>query len=165
MAIVSDGFFMHVDLVDTGGNKSTKKYKLVAADFATAQAAATSILAGLAGVTEALVKSYRLGEALVEDAAVYGSGEIENIGQVVAKLETAPKTVNIEIPAPLPALFVGASGPDYNVLDPANVALQTYIALWEASGVASLSDGEFVRDSATAGNFSGKRTHRGSKKG
>lgn len=165
MAITSKGFYLHVDLVDKGGNKSTKKYVLTAADVATATADAAIIIAALEAVTEALVREYRLGERFSEDAAAYGSGEIENIGQVVAKLVTAPKTVNIQIPAPLDSLFQALSGPDYNELDPSNLDLQAYIALWEAGAQAVLSDGESVRDSATAGNFYGKRIHRGSRKG
>lgn len=165
MALASSGFYLNVDLVDQGGNRSTLRYDLVAADFATAQADVAIILAALGAVTTALVYAYRLGERFVEDALSFGVGEIENLGLVTAKLGTAGKTVNIKIPAPEPGLFVSAAGPDYNEMDPAAGATITYLAIWENPGQAQISDGEFLRDTATAGNWTGKRIHRGSRRG
>lgn len=165
MALSSTGFFLNVDLVDQGGNKSTLRYDLVAADFATAEADVATILAALDAVTTALIYAYRIGEKYVEDALSYGVGEVENIGLVVAKLTTAGKTVNVKIPAPEDALFIGAAGPDYNEMDPNNAATIAYLAIWENPGQAQISDGEHVRDTATAGNWTGKRIHRGSRKG
>lgn len=165
MALASQGFFLTVDLVDQGGNKSTLRYDLVAADFATAETDAATIIAALNAVTTALIYAYRLGEKYVEDTLAFGAGEIENIGLVTAKLVTPGKTVNVKIPAPEDTLFVGASGPDYNEMDPNEALTQAYLAIWENPGQAVISDGEYLRDSATAGNWTGKRIHRGSRKG
>ena len=166
MSINSTGFFLTATVVDQGGNQATLRYELVAADFAAAETAAAGILTFLDAVSGAQVVSYRVGEAFAENADFYGAGEIENIAQITSKLVTDGKTANIKIPAPLDGVFVAASGPDYNVVDPADAAVINYVSIWEAgSGYATLSDGESVRDSATAGNFYGKRIHRGSRKG
>lgn len=166
MALNSTGFFLTVTVADQGGNQATLRYDLVAADFTAASTAAAGILTFLGAVSGAQVQSYRVGEAYAEDTDFFGSGEIENIAQITAKLTTDGKTANIKIPAPLDAIFVAASGPDYNVVDPSDTAVINYVSIWEAgTGYATLSDGESVRDSATAGNFYGKRVHRGSRKG
>lgn len=165
MALNSTGFFLNVTLSDQGGNKATLRYDLVAANFTDAQTARTAILALLGAVTDAQVVSYSLGEGFVEDTDFYGSGEIENVGLAVCKLTTDGKTVNVRIPAPVDGIFVAASGPDYNELDPADADLQAYLAIWEAAGYATISDGESVRETSTAGNFWGKRIHRGSRLG
>ena len=165
MTLQATGWTYTVVLSDQGGNPSKLIYSLVATNYTDAAVAAATIIAALTAVTDLAIKSTSLSENYDEDTLVYGTAEAENVALIVAKLTTAGKTVNIRIPGPKDALFVAASGPEYNVVDPSNTALQDYLAIWEALGLATISDGETIRDSATAGNFSGHRIHRGSRKG
>lgn len=165
MALVSDGFYLNVQLRDQGGNPATLRYDVQGADYATAQANAAIIVAALDLVTTALVYAYWLGEKFVEDTLQFGVGEVENVALITAKLTTPGKTVPIRLPAPEPTLFVATEGPDFNEMDPNNLVTQAYLAIWEAGAQALISDGETIRDSATAGNWTGKRIHRGSRKG
>jgi hypothetical protein len=169
MAISLTGWVVRVTVADQGGNKSTLKFPIDPAalgggtEYADAAAIRTTILSYLDAVSTAQVVSHSLSEVYDEDTDFYGTGEIENIAQVTAKLVTAGKTANIRVPAPITSLFVALSGPDYNDVDPANVDMQNYLSLFETD--VMVSDGEHIRDSATAGNWTGKRIHRGSTRG
>lgn len=167
MALVSQGFSLSVTLSDQGGNKSTLKYDLVAADFATAVTAAATVIAALDAVTDAAIVAYSLAERFEEDTSAFGLGEVENVASIVARIDAAEqKYATIRIPAPVDGIFQAASGPLYNVVDPADVALVAYLDIWDSTGgVANLSDGEKLVDPGTAGNVTGKRIHRGSRRG
>jgi hypothetical protein len=166
MALQSTGFRLKATLVDQGGNKATREFFLTAADYAAAQTAATAILAALASVTQALVRDYHLGEWFEEDTDVFGSGEIENIASLSARIDSSEiKYATVLIPAPADGLFQEATGPLYNVIDPSDAAVVAYLALWQTGQSATLSDGETLLNPATAGNVSGKRIHRKSRKG
>jgi hypothetical protein len=166
MALTSKGFYLHVTLVDQGGNRAVLRYDLTGVDFATATANATNILAELAGVTDAAVWSYNLGEAFEDGAISYGGGEVENVASISARIDsTEQKYATIRIPAPSDGIFSAAGGPGYNIVDPADVDLLAYLATFETGEDALLSDGEALDTVATAGNVTGKRIHRKSRKG
>lgn len=166
MALVSVGYIGSVVLVDQGGNKATLRYDLNGIDHATALLNMQAIITDLDAVTTALVLSYSVAEAYQEDTSLFGVGEIENQALFTAKLAGTPlKFVNLKVPAPVDGIFIGATGPEYNEVDTSNALAQAYLANFEAGAEANVSDGENVRDSATAGNWTGKRIHRGSRKG
>lgn len=169
MALVSAGFFLTVDIADSGGNKSRLSYSLTSADLATAVTDVATILAELDPVTDGVVTGYRFGEAYAEDTAFFAVAgvQIENIASIVARID-APmaKYANIKIPAPAPGIFQAANGPLSNEIDPADTDLVAYLNLFEtAGGVVTLSDGETLVSPGTAGNVKGKRIHRRSRKG
>jgi hypothetical protein len=159
------GWLLAVVLSDIGGKKFNLRYAMTAADYTTAATDRTTLLSRLDAVTDCEIMSHSLTEKFGEDGDVFGTDEGENQAEIVAKLTAPLKTVNIFIPAPIAAMFVAASGPDYDVVDPTNVSLQAYLSSFEAAGLATTSDGETIRDSATAGNFTGKRIHKASRKG
>jgi len=166
MALNSVGWYLHVILVDQGGNKSVLRYDLTAADASTAAADAATVMAELGPVTDAAITGYALGEKFEEDATFFGNGEIENIAALSARLDTdEQKFATIKIPAPADGIFKAASGPDYNVVDVADADLVAYLNLFATGEQAYLSDGEALLSPGTAGNVTGKRIHRGSSKG
>jgi hypothetical protein len=166
MSLVSQGFLLTVTLSDTGGNKSILKYKLQAADFATATTDAGTILTALAAVTDALLLAYHLSEVFEEDSALYGSGEVENVASMSARIDAAEvKYATVRIPAPSDGIFQAASGPLYNVVDPGDTDLVAYLNVFVDTAEAYLSDGENLLSPGTAGNVTGKRIHRKSRKG
>lgn len=164
MALVSGGFELVVSLIDNGGNVSNKVYNLDSADAAAAASDAGTVLTALQGVTQAVVKSYRVSQVFVEDNLVLPAGmvQVENIAEIVMQLTSSPlKKVAHAIPAPNPAIFVGTQGPSANIVDTDNTALVDYASIWLVSGPATISDGEKIELPI----LSGKRIHRASRRG
>ena len=168
MAITSDGFELSVSLVDSGGDQSTLRYQLVAADMTAALAAAATILSRLDTVTDAVVKGYFVGERYTEDAlSLPGSGvQVEQRATVICQIDSDPlKKVAINIPAPADGLFVGGpgTGDGYNTIDTTDAGLALYTDIWAVSGaIATISDGEYLSDAPI---LRGRRTHRQSSRG
>lgn len=156
-------------LIDQGGNESHQTVDLVGASDALIAAILTNVdtlYTRLLGVTDCVVKSVFV-TYVMEDAAVsYGTGEAENVALIVADIDDVmDKTVNIRVPAPKDAIFKGAAGKDFNTVDTADAAVIAYLSSFETGGLATVSDGETIKDSATVGNWFGKRIHRGSRRG
>lgn len=173
MALVSDGFYVYVSLVDSGANTSTLSYQLVAADAAAAALAAGTILTNVAAVTNAAIKGYTIVERYIENAlALPGAGvHVEDRASVVVQLASSPlKSSTIVIPAPEIDLFLTTQGDGSNIIDVSanNTDLRAYVAMFNdgGAGIATISDGEQVDASASnTGIKRGTRTHRGSSRG
>jgi len=162
MAYVANGFFMSVDLVDNGNNKTTKTYDLQGADLAEATTNAGTILTALAAVTDATIKGYNIGSRFTNDAFAFPAANvnIENLALITLGITNDPtKSATITIPAPKSTLFVETSGAGANNFSNSGAG-QTYWQLFTVGGEAYLSDGETAEVF-----FSGKRIHRGSRRG
>lgn len=167
MALTSQGFVLTVTLVDNGGNVSNLSYALTSANFTEAGTDSATILAALAGVTDAVVKAYNVGERFKESALTLpGTGiQVENTAVLSALITgEVDKWARIVIPAPKPAIFVGLSGAAANQIDPTDTEVQAYVSLFDATGEATISDGETVQ-APSASTLNGKRVHRGSRRG
>lgn len=173
MALASKGTFLNVTLADEAGNKSTVRYDLSYADLAALSTAVTAgdvagILAALNAVTDAQIVGYAMGQSFAEDADFYGAAgsEVENIALISAKIDSAVpgQYASLRIPAPNIGIFEAAQGEGKNIVDITDVALQTYLALFD-TGACRVSGGEVIENPATAGNFKGKRIHRASRNG
>jgi len=165
MAQTSVGWTLDVTLVDSSGvNTAVKHYELVAADGTEAADAADTILTALAGVTDAAVKGYVIGERFAETGTftLPTDAEIENQALLVGRLDGNPfKKWSTTIPAPKIGIFVLSTGPSRNIVDLADTAVVAYRALFQSPGnVATISDGETLDVLE-----SGKRIHRQSSKG
>ncbi len=166
MALVTQGWQLHVVLTDQGGNQSTLRFDMTAATHLLAEPDRVAILAALAAVTDCAVTAHYLREVFQEDSVLFGTGEGENIASISARIDNAAiKYATVKIPAGVAGLYQAAEGPLYNVVDPADAALITFLELWETGGEALLSDGEALDSPSTAGHVTGKRIHRGSRKG
>lgn len=180
MALVSTGWSASIKLVDSGGNPAFIRPDIVAAD-ATEAATNTLFIANLlAVITDALVVSYSYTETFAEDSgAKYGDpgSEVEARAEVTCPLEAPGKSHTFVIPAPNDVLFMSTVGPGKNKVNVNSGPLLAYINCFTnetgystpgPDAIALVSDGEKIRpDNDNDQPFvdSGKRTHRGSRKG
>lgn len=163
MALTSAGFWLSVTLVDNGNNETTKRYQLNSADADAAATDSATVLAALAGVTDAVVRSYFFYENFVEGSFAFPAAgvQIENQALLDFNIVGHPeKTATLTIPAPKPAIFVDTSGAGANVVDTSDAALITYRDLFRTGGVAYISDGEVANSLVR-----GRRIHRHSLRG
>lgn len=162
MALVSGGYFLSIVLVDTGNNHTTLTFELTAVTAAAAEIDALAIIAVLNPVTDAVIKTYRVGQRFIENAFAFpAAAEIEKKASIVALISgESEKTCQFKIPAPNVGIFQGTDGEAFNLVDIADVALLAYALIWQTAGEATISDGEVM------GNLlRGKRITVGSTKG
>ena len=142
MAIVAGGFFLNVTVIDRQNDSITLSYELQSADYATALVDAATILAALDGVSSANVAGYNILSRFFEDAlTVPAVGDNSIKGRISAR-KTDGYAATIDIPAPLEAIFVGATGANNNIVDLADPAVSAYVDLFKAGAEAFVSDGE-----------------------
>lgn len=140
------------------GNKTSKKYVLQGADYATARANADAVKSALGNVTGAVIQSDRLTEVTKISSNFAGAGvQVENIASLAVKT-VADKSAVAFIPAPVDSIFIGSSGDTANIVDIADADLVAYFNALSANTL--LSDGEIPNTLV-----GGKRIHRKSKKG
>lgn len=142
MAIQDDGWFMNLSVIDRQNDDITLRFDLRAADHAAASAAAGTILAALDGVSSVNVLGYNLLNRFFEDApSVPAIGDASVKARIKAR-KTDGYATTFDIPSPQEAIFVGATGANNNIVDVADAAVQAYVDLFKAAGVAFISDGE-----------------------
>lgn len=157
MALALAWRLLTVDLVDTGGNTTTRSYRLTAADDATALTDAAAILTAIGNVSDCTVKGYSVGSVFVEGSlALPAAAEVENQLQITVPIFAKPnKSGTMTIPSPKVGIMQNTSGQGFNQPDFTDAALQAYINLFTTGGKATLSDGEV----AVLANAKGKRIH------
>lgn len=167
MALVSGGFELHVQLVDSSGVDVSKLvYQLTAADADEGATQSATILGLLNTVTDAAIKGYSLLERFVENALVLPAAvEVENRAVITARIFGEPgKSATIVIPAPSIGIFQSPTGSGRNIVDTADADLLAYLGIWqETGGIATISDGEELANASVI--VAGKRTHRKSSNG
>jgi len=163
MALVADGFDLVVQLVDTGGNQTTRTYRLDSADAAAAATDSGTIMTALNAVTDAAISGYSINTRFVENALTYpADAEVENNARITAKIVGRPnRSATIEIPAPNVGIFTGTEGPAFNVVDMSDAALLTFLGLFDGSGPVLVSDGESIIVSSAVGKRIHKKSIRG----
>lgn len=158
MALVSVGYEMTVQLVDTSGSSSILSYSLTAPDLATAVTDGATIRNRLIAITKSKIAKYRIIEVFEEDAFTLPTNA-ENVmkAEVSAYLNGfATKSASFRIPAPIDGLFVSATGGGYNVVDLGDAGLISYASTFETGGLATISDGEAFK-TPVEDNFNGGR--------
>ena len=168
MAFIGQGWKLSATFVDTAGNETTRSFDLVndddAGDLTQVIADVQTIMAAWIAASDAHVSKQTLSKTSVEDSFTLPTGDvnIEENAQISAKIFGSPnKSAVFEIPAPKATVFVGTSGPLWNVVDMADSLITAIMALFTNTGVAYLSDGEQI----TTVNAKGKRVHHKSTKG
>lgn len=147
MAFVSTGFTLSVTLLDNSGNDTTISYELRAADAAAAAAAVTTVLAELGAVTGGEIASYRLYQTFEEDALslpTVGFQAEVSASMTAFIADQGSKKASYRIPMPVPGVFVSTIGAGANQVNTSNADVIAYHGLFEASGVANISDGEIA---------------------
>lgn len=163
MAIVADGFKGTLTLVDNGRNSTTKTYMLKAANITDALADMADIVAAFSGVSGAAVVGYTVQAQFIENALnLPASGvQLEDTALITCSIVGEPlKSATISIPAPKPAIFVGLSDEDSNIVNTASAAVDAYFSVFQLNGQAYISDGESALNMRK-----GRRVHRGSRRG
>lgn len=165
MALVSQWFYLEVELVDSGANSTKRTYRLTSATIAEAATDAATVMTALAAVTDAAIKSYRIGQLFAEAALSLPlpGVQIENEAMLTVGIAGHPtKSATVTIPAPKGTVFTSLQGPGSNVVATTAVPVTDYVALFNATGPCTLSDGE---SADPLYGFKGKRVHRHSVRG
>lgn len=166
MALTSTGYWLNVEFVDNGGNRSSKTFQLRQsatdpADYVSALGDATAVVASVVAISDAVVVGYHVSQQFVEDAlALPAVGvQIENQALLDFAIDNNPfKSATLTIPAPKIGIFVGTSGVLADTIDVADAALVTFVNQFKSGGIVYISDGEDA--DATAPLKSGRRIHR-----
>ena len=145
MAIVTDHFEITVKLVDEGARHSTKTYQCQDAAYADVIIAKTALVAALAGVTNCVIQRISVNEVWKNDAFAYPADvKVGDKASLTIELEGGiGKKANIKIPGPVDAMFGAQGTSGFNEVDTANVALGTYVDMFENGAEFYVSDGEF----------------------
>lgn len=163
MAIAAAGFKGTMTIVDNGRNSTTKTYSLTAATVAEALTDMAAAVAAFAAVSDAAIVGYTV-QAVFEEGALSlpASGvQLEDLALITTSIVGQPlKTASFTIPAPKVTIFLGTSEEAADIVDVNDAALDTYFSLFQTNGVATISDGEAAQTIR-----SGRRIHRGSRKG
>lgn len=159
MAFIPGRWFTIINMVDNGGDQSSKRFEINAADSTEATAAQTALLAAWNNVTDMKVVSYYTYQEEVSDVeALPASGvERENNALLTFEVRDKPnKSATLSIPAPKPGIFVASSGAGAEIIDTADVAVVALRDLFIADPpTIFLSDGESMGQLVK-----GKRVHR-----
>jgi len=171
MALVAQGFTLTIGLIDSGENKTTRTFEMTATTAAAAETDAAAIVPQFAALTRCAITGYTIGSKFVEDALVLPAAgiQVENTAEILLNIEgSATKKAPINIPDPVVTggngngMWLGATGPNSNVVDTAFAALTTFVANFGTLGDNNLliSDGEHAN-----GISRGFRVHKKSRKG
>lgn len=166
MVFTASGFGATYSFVDNGGNQVTRDYdmKPEVATYADASAAATAMQPLIDALTGATMPKYRVYQEFTNTSFVLPGDagvQVENTASLTYLLQAVgSKKANLNLPAPVIALFVGNSGPTANIVNPANEDLIAFNAQFLAAGAFRLSDGEYIQRF-----LNGKRVHKRSSKG
>lgn len=145
MALVSQGWFLSVTMVDNGANVTTMQFALRSADAAAAATDSAAVIAALDACTDAVISDYYIKNKYSENSLAYPAAGIENENKAsitVLLAGAGNKKANLKIPAPVIGLFTASSGGGANVVDMSDAALVTYLALFESGNECYISDGE-----------------------
>jgi len=160
----------YANIKDSGDNVSTLRFALDPAsgdtDFVANLAALAAMVDDLEAITLGAVIAYGLTWEVPQATTPTAGSEVEAIGLISGRIDaTEEKWATLRIPAPVDGIFVAATGPSRNVVDPTDSALLAYLGNFESgSGSFFLSDGEQL-DTPGATTVKGKRIHRGSRNG
>ena len=163
MAFVTAGYRASVTLMDTAGDKTILQYELNSATIVAANTDLAAIIGSLGVLSTGVITSYSMQEVYLNDAVTYPAlAEIENeaffSGQIVGRPN---RSGNFRIPAPVPAMFVSPTGPNFNVVDMTYADLVTYLNMFDGTGPIRVSDGEYLVPASVVGKRRKKGTSLG----
>lgn len=135
-----------VTLVDQGAQSSTRTYRLRDAQADDASVTASTLLGYIEALTRCEVTAFRVSQVWVEDSiALPTDAQLEDNVVLTVDIASNPlKRATLSLPAPQDAIFVGATGPNNNVVDLTNADVLAFVDAFKSAGVASISDGEDV---------------------
>jgi len=130
----------------SAGRPVNVNYQMTAADYTTAAADRTIILAALNNVTAGTILKHRLAEVTDVTSVLPEDVDMAIKGTLSGKLNGTNKPVVVTFPAPEDTLRLETTGDGYNELDlsDTNGYIAAYWALFDVTGEATISDGESV---------------------
>lgn len=165
MALSAGLFGMTVTFVDNGGNTAVREYmmKSLIATYDAAATAAAAMIPILDALTSAKIAQYRVFNTFEESAfTLPPSGvQVEDRASLTFLLAgMGNKKANLNLPAPIPGMFVDISGPNANVVNTTYAPLGDFVDQFIGAGDFRISDGE-----AALRILSGHRVHSKSSRG
>lgn len=150
MALVIDqgGIFTRVFFEDNAGDVTSRAIQMKwDTDLTTTLANALAHAVLWAAVTKAGVQRTDVVLRYTDTDAPDATSENNEVAHVALKLTTASPALltqkaTLEVPAPIAALHLAASGEDYNRVDTTNAALLALYADFEAAGNVYISHGQ-----------------------
>lgn len=166
MAFTGSNFGATYSFVDNGGNQVTREYQMKpeVAVFADAVTAAQGMQPLLDALTGATMPKFRVYQEFVNNTFVLPADagvQVENQASLTFLLQAlGSKKANLNIPAPVIGIFTASSGPNANIIDIDNAAIQAFADQFLAAADFRLSDGEWIQRI-----LNGRRVHKRSNKG
>lgn len=162
MAFGSEGWYLVVNLVDSGNNQFSKRYQLEAADAAAAAAAVATVITNLQAVTDLPIVSYHYYELQVEQALTLPLNvQGENKALLTMRIDGKPhKSATDTIPGAKSTVFVSATGDNANIVNTEHASVASYWQMFMAGQQLFISDGEKV-DQIKGGRRIHSKSNRG----
>lgn len=147
MAKVYSQWNVTISFIDQGQQQISKTYQVRAdnaALIADVETTVSNLVSDLEAVTTAEVTGFTISKVFVEDSiTVPTAAQNENTAQITVDIDGNPlKKALITIPAPAPAIFVAATGPNNNIVDATNTDVSNLVDNFRAGGTVFISDGE-----------------------
>lgn len=169
MAFTGANYFVNIDFVDSGLNRTRKRVQLIAASMTDALANAAVVVPLFVAVSDDYIVGYTVEQEFTNDAAGYpptaATAENQTRALLTVALTTIPKKAALEFPAPKDAIFGAAGTANYNIVDTSNAAVKALVNAFNAGQAAYISDGENTLNTGSGGLVAGRRVHRGSSSG
>jgi len=145
MALVSNGFWLEVTLVDYGGNESRKSYQMTAADYDTAILDLAIVMPALINMTDAAISAYSVQQRYVQDAlSLPTTVNPVSVRAVLTAFvnDAGNKKASYDVPSPRISIFQSAVGAGADIVDTTDAAVIAYHTLFQAGEQLYFSDGE-----------------------
>jgi hypothetical protein len=160
MALAFVQFKATVNVIDSSNSTTIKTYNLRAVNFADAQTETDTIIAALLAISDSKVGRYQISYVSEDNAFTLPANGVQNAekAELVVRLAGfATKTERLRVPAPKAEIFTSLTNAGANVVDTANAGVLAYVALFESTGEAYISDGEDAISPASNALISGRR--------
>lgn len=163
MALSSVGFSLVLTLIDSAGVRrgTTKTFDLTAADYATAVTDTATIIAAFNAVSSCVITGYSITHKFYEDTVIVTPASVHHEIRANISVELVGKSDSglIQIPgADQTVVFKSTTGPDSEIVDTVDTDVLAYVALFQAGGEATLSDGDVAGGIVNGKQVSIKRT-------
>lgn len=145
MALVSNGFWLDVELVDYAGNRTSKRYQMTAADYATAITDVAIVMPAIINMTDAVIASYSVQERYVENAlSLPATVNPVSVRAVMTAFidDAGDKKASFDVPSPKIGIFQAAIGAGADLVDTTDASVLAYKGLFDTGEQLFISDGE-----------------------
>lgn len=149
MALVSNGWYVTVTVVDNGNNRGSYDFECDPAivDSAGANAAALSLITDLNNVSNGVVAAYSVAERFRENALILPPSGVElNVKASLSLVKASDGlTANFRLSMPTPAIgivFENDSGGGANTVATSSTTLATFLDNFRVGGNFMFNDGD-----------------------